>query len=88
MGEYVDKKEPVPAHWPNSWSLPCRRCLFVTGRGLDRPLWARSSLYCVSQAQHSSAAERVVGVFRLEVLRYNHMTVGKSQPKTAVVKIR
>lgn len=57
--------------------------LFVCYRRLVRPLWARSSLYCsLKNAAFVGGGEgSSVGVFRLGVLRYNHMTVGKKTAK-------
>lgn len=64
--------------------------LFVY-RGLVRPLWARRQLvlFLVNAAFVDGGEGSSVAVFRLGVLRYNHMTVGKkASQKTAVVKIR
>lgn len=52
------------------------------------PLWARSSLYCsLKNAAFVGGGEgSSVGVFRLGVLRYNHMTVGKKPAKNSRCK--
>lgn len=61
--------------------LPCRRCLFVTG---DSSVRSGLAAACAVPRRRSIRWRRrgsSVAVFRLGVLRYNHMTVGRKQPK-------
>lgn len=61
--------------------LPCRRCLFVTG---DPSVLSGLAAACTVPRRRSIRWRRrgsSVAVFRLGVLRYNHMTVGRKQPR-------
>lgn len=74
-------KTAVPALRLNPWSLPCRRCLFVTG---DSSVLSGLRAACTVPCKRSIRWRRrgsSVGVFRLGVLRYNHMTVGKKKKR-------